>query len=125
MAESMNGLKRTNYCGTLLESDISKSVVVMGWAQKKRNLGSLIFVDLRDRTGIIQAVFDKTINEEYQSYNNKIKSLQEELNSLTEKLQSTENNLISIREEEKKYMDELHTVYGDFSLNDLYESIYI
>ena len=67
----------------------------------------------------------KTINEEYQSYNNKIKSLQEELNSLTEKLQLTENNLISIREEEKKYMDELHTVYGNFSLNDLYESIYI
>ncbi len=64
MAESMNGLKRTNYCGTLLDGDISKEVVVMGWAQKKRNLGSLIFVDLRDRTGIIQAVFDKTINEE-------------------------------------------------------------
>ena len=66
----------------------------------------------------------KTINEEYQSYNNKIKSLQEELNSLTEKLQSTENNLIYIREEEKKYMDELHTIYGDFTLNDLYDSIY-
>jgi chromosome segregation ATPase len=67
----------------------------------------------------------QNINEEYQTYNNKIKSLQEELNSLTEKLKSTENNLIYIREEEKKYMNELHTVYGDFSLNDLYESIYI
>ena len=67
----------------------------------------------------------QNINNEYKIYNDKIKSLQEELNSLTEKLQLTENNLISIREEEKKYMDELHTVYGNFSLNDLYESIYI
>ena len=64
------------------------------------------------------------INEEYQTYNNKIKSLQEELNSLTEKLQSTEDNLKSIREKEKKYMDELHNIYGDFTLNDIYESIY-
>ena len=66
----------------------------------------------------------QNINEEYKSHNNKIKSLQEELNSLTEKLKATEINLQSIREEEKKYMDELHTVYGDFTLNDLYESIY-
>ena len=66
----------------------------------------------------------QNINEEYKSHNNKIKSLQEELNSLTEKLKVTESNLQSIREEEKKYMCELHTVYGDFTLNDLYESIY-
>ncbi|MBQ9782223.1 MAG: aspartate--tRNA ligase, partial [Clostridia bacterium] len=45
------------------ENDVNKEVVVMGWTQKKRNLGSLIFVDLRDRTGIIQAVFDKTVDE--------------------------------------------------------------
>ncbi len=64
MAEFMNGLKRTDYAGTLTESDVARQVVVMGWTQKKRNLGSLIFVDLRDRTGIIQAVFDKTINAE-------------------------------------------------------------
>lgn len=63
MVEFMNGLKRTNYAGVLTESDLNKEVVVMGWTQKKRNLGSLIFVDLRDRTGIIQAVFDKTVNE--------------------------------------------------------------
>ena len=66
----------------------------------------------------------QNINNEYKIYNDKIKSLQEELNSLTEKLNSTESNLQSIREEEKKYMDELHTVYGDFTLSDLYESIY-
>jgi chromosome segregation ATPase len=66
----------------------------------------------------------QNINNEYKIYNDKIKSLQEELNSLTEKLNSTESNLQSIREEEKIYMDELHIVYGDFTLNDLYESIY-
>lgn len=66
----------------------------------------------------------QNINNEYKIYIDKIKSLQEELNSLTEKLNSTESNLQSIREEEKKYMDELHTVYGDFTLSDLYESIY-
>jgi predicted nucleic acid-binding Zn-ribbon protein len=67
----------------------------------------------------------QNINNEYKTHNDKIKSLQEELNSLTEKLNVTESNLQSIREEEKKYMDELHTIYGDFTLNDLYESIYL
>ena len=66
----------------------------------------------------------QNINNEYKIYIDKIKSLQEELNSLTEKLNVTESNLQSIREEEKKYMDELHTIYGDFTLSDLYESIY-
>lgn len=66
----------------------------------------------------------QNITEEYRSYNNKIKSLQEELNLLTEKLQITENNLKSMREDENKYMEELHTIYGDFSLNDLYISIF-
>ena len=62
-------------------------------------------------------------NEEYQIYE-KIKSLQEDLNELTAKLQSTESNLQSLRDEEKQYMDELHSIYGDFTLNDLWESIY-
>jgi chromosome segregation ATPase len=66
----------------------------------------------------------QNINEEYKSYNNKIKSLQEELNLLTEKLKSTESNLQSFRDEEKEYMNKLHEIYGDFTLNDLYESIY-
>ena len=62
-------------------------------------------------------------NEEHQIYE-KIKSLQEELNELTAKLQSTESNLQSLRDEEKQYMDELYSIYGDFTLNDLWESIY-
>lgn len=62
-------------------------------------------------------------NEEYQIYE-KVKSLQEELNKLTAKLQSTENTLQSFRDEEKIYMDKLHSIYGDFTLQDLYESIF-
>ncbi|MBO4356113.1 MAG: aspartate--tRNA ligase [Clostridia bacterium] len=50
--------KRTNYCGTLGKSDIGKEVTVCGWVQRQRDLGSLIFIDLRDRTGIIQLAFD-------------------------------------------------------------------
>ena len=51
---------RTHYCGTLTNDDIGKTVCVLGWAQKQRNLGSLIFIDLRDRSGIIQLAFDET-----------------------------------------------------------------
>ncbi len=50
--------KRTDYCGTLSAADIGREVCVMGWAQKQRDLGSLIFIDLRDRTGIVQLSFD-------------------------------------------------------------------
>ena len=59
MAELMTGLKRTHYCGTLRPSDIGKEVVVCGWAQRQRDLGQLIFIDLRDRTGIVQLAFDE------------------------------------------------------------------
>lgn len=58
MADNMNGLKRTHYCTGLTAADIGKEVVVAGWVQKSRNLGNLIFVDLRDRTGILQLAFD-------------------------------------------------------------------
>lgn len=50
--------KRTDYCGTLKSSDIGKEVTVCGWVQRQRDLGSLIFIDLRDRTGVIQLAFD-------------------------------------------------------------------
>ncbi len=56
--DRMNGLKRTHYCGTLKKNEIGKEVVVCGWVQRQRDLGALIFVDLRDRTGIIQLAFD-------------------------------------------------------------------
>ncbi|MCQ2440756.1 MAG: aspartate--tRNA ligase, partial [Clostridia bacterium] len=56
----MNGMKRTDYCGTLTNNDNGKKVVVCGWVQRQRDLGGLIFIDLRDRTGIIQLAFDDT-----------------------------------------------------------------
>ena len=65
----------------------------------------------------------KNINEEYITYNSRVNALQEELNELTAKLQSAESTLQSIRDEEKEYMKELHSIYGDFTLNDLWESI--
>lgn len=60
MAEFLGNMKRTDYCGTLTEKDIGRTVCVMGWVQKQRDLGSLIFIDLRDRTGIVQLAFDDT-----------------------------------------------------------------
>ena len=58
MPESMKGLKRTHRCTEVSKQTIGETVTVMGWVQKRRNLGSLIFVDLRDRSGLLQIVFD-------------------------------------------------------------------
>ena len=60
MSEFMNNLRRTTTCGVLGMANVGEEVVVMGWTQRRRNLGSLIFVDLRDRSGIVQIVFDDT-----------------------------------------------------------------
>ena len=65
MAELMTANdRRTHYCGTVRESDIGKEVCVMGWVQKQRDLGNLIFIDLRDRTGIVQLAFDDKSDKE-------------------------------------------------------------
>ncbi|OAA91849.1 aspartate--tRNA ligase [Clostridium ljungdahlii] len=74
MGESLNGLKRTNMCGELRESNIGEKITVMGWVQRKRNLGGLIFVDLRDRTGILQIVFGEKINKEAFQKSDDVKS---------------------------------------------------
>lgn len=60
-SDLLQGMKRTNMCGTLTEADAGKKVVVMGFAAKRRDFGNLIFVDLRDRTGIVQLVFDAEV----------------------------------------------------------------
>lgn len=59
MAESMKGMHRTHRCTEVSTANIGEQVTVMGWVQKRRNLGSLIFVDLRDRSGLLQLVFDE------------------------------------------------------------------
>ncbi len=58
MADVMTGLKRTNYCGETTSALVGKEVVVCGWVQKIRDKGMLVFIDLRDRTGIVQLAFD-------------------------------------------------------------------
>jgi aspartyl-tRNA synthetase len=64
MGESIYGLKRSHRCTDLSIADVGQKVVVMGWAQKRRDLGGVIFVDLRDRTGILQVVFNTAVNTE-------------------------------------------------------------
>ncbi|MBQ8209420.1 MAG: aspartate--tRNA ligase [Clostridia bacterium] len=59
----MTGLKRTDYCGDLRIADAGRKVTLCGWVQRQRDLGSLIFIDLRDRTGIIQLAFDENTDK--------------------------------------------------------------
>ena len=59
MAETMRGLKRSCYCGQVSTADIGKEIVVGGFTQKQRDKGELVFIDLRDRTGIVQLIFDE------------------------------------------------------------------
>lgn len=56
--------KRTNYCGLISEKELGEEVVVKGWIQKRRDLGGLIFIDLRDREGIVQVVFNPEVSNE-------------------------------------------------------------
>jgi len=61
MAESMKGLKRSHRCGVVSNSLVGQQVTVMGWVQKQRNKGGIIFVDLRDRSGLLQIIFEESV----------------------------------------------------------------
>jgi len=74
MRESMGNLRRTHMCGNLRMENVGEEVVLMGWVQRERNLGSLIFVDLRDTTGICQIVFDNTVSEDVFAKAEKVRS---------------------------------------------------
>lgn len=74
MADFLGDLRRTDYCGSLRPSDEGREVVVMGWVQRRRDHGGVIFVDLRDREGIIQVVFNPEINPEIHAKAHKIRS---------------------------------------------------
>jgi aspartyl-tRNA synthetase len=62
--ETIKGLKRTNYCAELRLTDAGKEVTVFGWCQRQRDLGNLIFIDLRDRTGIVQLSFNEATDRD-------------------------------------------------------------
>jgi aspartyl-tRNA synthetase len=64
LLEALGNLKRTNYCGALRASDADQDVILMGWVHRRRDLGQLIFIDLRDRAGIAQIVFNKELHPE-------------------------------------------------------------
>ena len=64
MGETIYGMRRTHMCTELTAADVGKTVTVMGWVQKRRNLGSLLFIDLRDRTGLVQVVFNDQTEKE-------------------------------------------------------------
>ncbi|MGQ9636810.1 MAG: aspartate--tRNA ligase [Thermodesulfobacteriota bacterium] len=63
MIELLGDFKRTDYCGSLRKEDVGRRVTLLGWVQKRRDLGGLIFVEMRDRGGIVQIVFNPEVNQ--------------------------------------------------------------
>ena len=95
--ETIKGLKRTNYCGELRIEDAGKEVTLFGWCQRQRDLGNLIFIDLRDRTGLVQLSFNDTTDREVfaKAQSVSVKAKQTRLQQVTLKL--TLKNFVSFQ----------------------------
>ncbi|MDR1045655.1 MAG: aspartate--tRNA ligase [Candidatus Adiutrix sp.] len=74
MLENMTGLKRTHYCGEVDETLLGREVVIMGWVQHRRDHGGLVFIDLRDRSGLLQSVFNPQEDEETHQKSHDVRS---------------------------------------------------
>ena len=74
MVDFLGDFKRTDYCGNLRPSDAGREVVLMGWVQRRRDHGGLIFIDLRDREGVVQVVFNPEVNPEVHAKAHNIRS---------------------------------------------------
>ncbi len=74
MAELMQGLKRSHRCAEISSANVGETVTVMGWVQKNRNKGGIVFVDLRDRSGLLQIVFDEEDNADLVAKASKLRS---------------------------------------------------
>jgi aspartyl-tRNA synthetase len=74
LVDFLGDLKRTDYCGDLRPTDVGREVVLMGWVQRRRDHGGVIFIDLRDREGIVQVVFNPEINPEVHAKAHKVRN---------------------------------------------------
>lgn len=74
MADFLNDWKRTRMCGDFTKNDVGSEVIAMGWVNKYRNLGNLIFIDLRDRSGLIQITLDDSCDKNILDYASKIRN---------------------------------------------------
>jgi len=74
LVDFLGDLKRTHYCGDLRPSDVGREVVLMGWVQRRRDHGGVIFIDLRDREGIVQVVFNPEINPQVHAKAHKVRN---------------------------------------------------
>jgi aspartyl-tRNA synthetase len=112
--EKMGDLRRTHMCGNLRISNVDEEVTLMGWVQRERNLGSLIFVDLRDTTGICQIVFDSTVSQKIFEKAEKVRSeyvlaIKGKVRERESKNMDIPTGEIEILAEELKILDEAET----------------
>src|SRR3954453_7415871 len=70
----LGDLRRTHMCGQLRASDVGRKVILMGWVHRRRDLGKVIFIHLRDREGVTQLVFDEGINADVHAHAEQLRS---------------------------------------------------